>query len=44
MGTGDCGNDAIEAAIPIKMPELVTWSLFGAGIAGMAATQKKPAA
>jgi hypothetical protein len=40
-GTGDCSNDAIEAAIPLKVPEPMTMGLFGAGLMGMAAMRRR---
>jgi hypothetical protein len=40
-GTGDCSNDAIEAAIPVKLPEPMTLGLFGAGLAGAAAIRRR---
>jgi PEP-CTERM motif len=41
-GTGDCSNDAIEAALPgTKVPEPRTLAVFGAGLAGAAAVRRR---
>lgn len=40
-GTGDCSNDAIEASVPVTVPEPMTLGLFGAGVAGMAALRRR---
>jgi hypothetical protein len=43
-GTADCSNDAIEALIafaPTHVPEPLTLSLFGAGVAGAAAIRRR---
>lgn len=40
-GTGDCSNDAIEMAIPVKVPEPVALGLFSAGLAGLAAVRRR---
>jgi hypothetical protein len=40
-GTGDCSNDAIEAAVPVNLPEPLSLTLFGAGLAGLVAARRK---
>src|SRR5439155_1448798 len=43
-GTGDCSNDAIEAADPVQLPEPVSLGLFGAGLAGLAVARRRKTA
>jgi hypothetical protein len=40
-GTGDCSNDAIEAAVPVKLPEPMSLGLFGAGLAGLVVVRRR---